>query len=202
MTMQLHNHFTTSRIRASFTASTFDHFSNRPNTWGGEEGLQPSIHRSTYLSTCLSIYLSIYLEYKRSSSTCMNSKQILERNPHLITLAQSLATRCSIPSSAESAKKKALILPTTREAKTGFDCLCLWEDVLPACDAAVPGLLCDLQLGADGRLSHSHHSPSLQRVLRRKCLPLFEWHLYRCLQFVPVLGHRDERNCGENPYGQ
>ena len=127
MTMLLHNHFTTSRIRASFTASTFDHFSNRPNTWGGEEGLQPSIHRSTYLSTCLSIYLSIYLEYKRSSSTCMNSRQILERNPHLITLAQSLATRCSIPSSAESAKKKALILPTTREAKTGFDCLCLWE---------------------------------------------------------------------------
>ena len=26
----------------------------------------------------------------------MNSRQILERNPHLITLAQSLATRCSI----------------------------------------------------------------------------------------------------------
>lgn len=44
----------------------------------------------------------------------MNSRQILERNPHLITLAQSLARRCSISSSADSAKK-SLILPTTRK---------------------------------------------------------------------------------------
>ena len=45
----------------------------------------------------------------------MNSRQILERNPHLITLAQSLARRCSISLAQLIQQKKSLILPTTRK---------------------------------------------------------------------------------------